>query len=140
MPCVSASLATDPSFLTKNKLPPINYPGPQQPCAWESNMVKSAGAKWTAHLQLNTSVYRSVSAPMTTHTEQVKTPGSTLSPMQSRLLLMPDHTQQRNRRLSRKQSQLNAPSRLHHSRRICPPIPPIPWPTRCLIQCTRLRC
>ncbi len=32
---------------------------------------------------------------------------------------------------------------LHHSRCICPPIPPIPpipWPTRCLIQCTCLRC
>src|SRR5712691_6863350 len=80
---------------------------------------------------------------MTTHTEQVKTPGSALSPMQFRLLLMPERAQQRSGRLSRKQRQLNAPPHLQPSQRICPPvppIPPIPRPTRCLIQCTRLRC
>jgi hypothetical protein len=88
---------------------------------------KGAAAKWTARLQRNISAYPSVSAPMMIRMEQVNSPGSALSPMQSRLLRM----------LERGQLQ-NAPHR-HHSPCTCPPVLH-PTCKHTLSQCTCLRC
>ena len=81
----------------KNKLHPINYLGLLRLPAWVSNAVKiDAVGKWTARLRWNTSACLSVNDPRTIHMEQVKTQGSVLSPMLSRLLPTLGHTQQRN--------------------------------------------
>jgi hypothetical protein len=84
-------------FLGRNKLHQINFPGLPQLHAWGLNAVKSAGAKWTAGLQLSTSASLSISAPSMIHMEQGNIPGSALSLMQSRLLPTLEHVQQRRR-------------------------------------------
>ena len=81
----------------KNKLHPINYLGLLQLPAWVSNAVKiNAVGKWTVRLRRNTSACLSVNDPRTIHMEQVKTQGSALSPMLSRLLPTLGHAWQRN--------------------------------------------
>src|SRR6266566_3583311 len=121
-------MTTDPAFQKRNKSRQINYLGLLRPHAWGSNAVKKgAMAKWTASLWLNTSVYLSVSAPVTIHMEQVNSPGSMLSLMQSRLLLTLGHAQR-----GRWQN-----PHLHHSPPACPPVL---RPMRRCSQCTPLRC
>src|SRR6266403_4416815 len=101
-----------PAYQKRNKSARINCLGLPRLPAWVSNGVKKPVAKWTAHAQPNISAFPSASAPMTTHMEQVKTPGSALNRMQSQLLPT----------VERVQRQQNAPH-LHHSPRACPPPP-----------------
>src|SRR5712672_2889234 len=107
---------TDLSSLKRNKSGLISYPGRPQPRGWGSNTVKSAAARWIAHLRASTSVYLSVSIQMTIPTERVNTLGSALSPMQSPLLPTLEHAQQQ-----------NGP-RLHRSPHMSP-LPPVLCPT-----------
>ena len=94
--------------------------------------MRSAGVKWTVHLRVNTLAYQSGSASPTIRMEQVNSPGSALSPMQSRLPLLPTLEPAQRRTVQRRRRQQNAP-RLHRSPRTCPPV------LRPTCRCTHLR-